>query len=252
MIASFTRFMLVLQLVGIAGLALLQIKLQWVSSAVVALCIGAMLVTLPRSLIIWNNFFLSGAFRQPDQAGKPIGLIGKTMLFLQEFYWSSLCWLWTMPFKAFTSRTLAQSAAMPVLLIHGYGANSGFWHHTSARFMREGISHMAIELEPLLVSIDDYAGIIHGGIEKLCSVHRSEKVILLAHSMGGLAARAYVRKFGTERVARIITLGTPHYGSKLASYAIGINAMQMRWTAETAAPGWLTNLEKRNQTLPGN
>jgi pimeloyl-ACP methyl ester carboxylesterase len=41
--------------------------------------------------------------------------------------------------------------------------------------------------------------------------------ILVAHSMGGLVARAYVAKGG--EIAKLVTLGTPHLGSPLAKLA---------------------------------
>jgi len=38
------------------------------------------------------------------------------------------------------------------------------------------------------------------------------KVDLVAHSFGGLVARAYLQKHGTDRVDRLVTFGTPHKG----------------------------------------
>ncbi|MBS3169174.1 alpha/beta fold hydrolase [Candidatus Woesearchaeota archaeon] len=38
------------------------------------------------------------------------------------------------------------------------------------------------------------------------------KVILVAHSMGGLVARRYMQIFGAGNVARLVTIGTPHQG----------------------------------------
>ncbi len=46
--------------------------------------------------------------------------------------------------------------------------------------------------------------------------------------MGGLAARAYLRNHGTDRTAKLIMLGTPHFGSTLANFAMGVNATQMK------------------------
>jgi pimeloyl-ACP methyl ester carboxylesterase len=39
-----------------------------------------------------------------------------------------------------------------------------------------------------------------------------QKVDLIAHSHGGLVARAYLQKFGSDRVEKLITLGVPHTG----------------------------------------
>ncbi len=40
-----------------------------------------------------------------------------------------------------------------------------------------------------------------------------KKVIIIAHSMGGLASREYLRKYGNEDVDKLITLGTPNHGT---------------------------------------
>ena len=67
--------------------------------------------------------------------------------------------------------------------------------------------------------------------------------MIVAHSMGGLVARAYLRRHGGAQVARVITLGTPHHGTALANLAPGSNARQMSrpggqpnaWLAQLAA-----------------
>jgi hypothetical protein len=46
--------------------------------------------------------------------------------------------------------------------------------------------------------------------------------------MGGLVARAWMRVHGSARVARVITLGSPHHGTALARVGPGANAAQMR------------------------
>lgn len=45
----------------------------------------------------------------------------------------------------------------------------------------------------------------------------SDKVILVGHSMGGLAARAYVQYYQPDDVAGIVTINTPHLGSYLGN-----------------------------------
>jgi triacylglycerol esterase/lipase EstA (alpha/beta hydrolase family) len=39
------------------------------------------------------------------------------------------------------------------------------------------------------------------------------QVALVCHSMGGLVARAYLRAYGDEAVACVVTLGSPHRGT---------------------------------------
>ena len=72
---------------------------------------------------------------------------------------------------------------------------------------------------------------------------KETKFIIVAHSMGGLVARAYLRRHGGSKVARLITLGTGHHGSVLACLGIGRNARQM----EPGSP-WLESLAR--ETLP--
>jgi hypothetical protein len=44
----------------------------------------------------------------------------------------------------------------------------------------------------------------------------------------------------------VITLATPHYGTALANYGIGINSAQMRWTNDdgVGANAWLRQLDR--------
>ncbi len=54
----------------------------------------------------------------------------------------------------------------------------------------------------------------------------AEKVVILAHSMGGLAARAYIQTTGASFVDRLITIGTPHAGTILADAVSDPNVVQ--------------------------
>jgi hypothetical protein len=42
-----------------------------------------------------------------------------------------------------------------------------------------------------------------------------KKVILVGHSMGGLAAREYIQTYSQNNVAKIVTIGTPHRGADI-------------------------------------
>lgn len=245
MIANFIRIMLALQIIIIAGLTSVLMKLGWINQPVLAFAASALLLTLPRAAIVFNNFFLSNALNQPLQNGMRPGLLACARLLLSEFYASTLCWYWLLPFATFNSRLQPHDSGLPVLLIHGYGANSGFWRYCSKRLTHAGISHQAIELEPVLASIDDYAVLIDTAVKALCKASGKVQVIMLAHSMGGLAARAYLRDHGTDRTAKLIMLGTPHFGSTLANFAMGANATQMKrelLSESGTAANWLHTL----------
>ncbi|MGK5080394.1 esterase/lipase family protein [Janthinobacterium sp. HLX7-2] len=130
---------------------------------------------------------------------------------------------------------------LPVLLIHGYVCNRGYWTQLSGQLAQAGIAHDAVDLEPIGAGIDAYVPQVAQAIEGLCARTGSERVIIVAHSMGGLVARAWLRRHGAACVARIITVGTPHQGTALANLAAGTNARQMR-RINDAPSGWLAQL----------
>ena len=227
MIARLTRFMILLQLMMLAGLSTLMLSLGWVESFAISLLCAAVILTLMRAAIIFNNFFLSGALRQPMSNGRPAPLMPASTRLLQELWYSMVCWFQLFPLARPFQINFAEDTLPPVLLLHGYGANSGFWRPLSKRLSVTGISDAAIDLEPLLGSIDDYAELIETSVQQLCRNNGAETIVIVGHSMGGLAARAWVRRYGTARLASIITLGTPHFGSTLAGYGMGKNAREM-------------------------
>jgi len=63
-------------------------------------------------------------------------------------------------------------------------------------------------------------------IDAIKSVTHADKVILVGHSMGGLAAREYIRQFGGDDVAKLVTIGTPHLGSTAAEISNDVNIIK--------------------------
>jgi len=49
-----------------------------------------------------------------------------------------------------------------------------------------------------------------------------DTIYIIAHSMGGIVARAYVKWYKpSSKVVKVITLGTPHHGTPLTNFAFG-------------------------------
>lgn len=69
-------------------------------------------------------------------------------------------------------------------------------------------------------SIDTYAIRLQEIIDVLLERTGSDRVVIVAHSMGGLVARRYLRIFGEGRVAGLLMVGTPNHGveSSVASF----------------------------------
>ena len=93
-------------------------------------------------------------------------------------------------------------------------------------------------MEPPLARIDEYVDQLAARVKEICDGTSHQRVVLVCHSMGGLVARAWIaRRGGAARVAKLITLGSPHHGTELARFGVGHNVRQMRYGNE-----WLSTL----------
>ncbi|MGO8798107.1 MAG: lipase family alpha/beta hydrolase [Roseiarcus sp.] len=126
---------------------------------------------------------------------------------------------------------------IPILLVHGYLCNRGLWWWLRRRLRARRLAVATINLEPPLAGLDQLAAQLGARIEALLAETGAEKVVLVTHSMGGLAARAYLQQRGAARVARLVTLAAPHHGTKVARLGCGRNACEMRLDSE-----WLGRL----------
>ncbi len=73
-----------------------------------------------------------------------------------------------------------------------------------------------MSLEPLFDEIDAQADRLLGPLEAAWRAGGGRPVAIVAHSMGGLVARALLARVPPGRLAAIVTLGTPHHGTRLA------------------------------------
>lgn len=247
MVVRITRILLVLQLLIAGAIAWGLMKAFPINSPIIAMLLATGVVLLVRMQITANNFFLSWFCRSETPQIHRINWRQACKLFLQEYKSTMLSSSFTMPFRTFEKRMATNPSALPVLLIHGYGCNSGYWHAMSKALVQAQITHYAIDMEPLMGGIDDYVPQIHLAVETICEETGNDKVIIVAHSMGGLATRAYLRDHGIGRIARAITLGTPHRGTGIAQYGAGLNCRQMHWAADTeegVSSTWIRQLEQ--------
>jgi triacylglycerol lipase len=124
-----------------------------------------------------------------------------------------------------------------LVLVHGFVCNRGFWNPWMRELRRLGVPYIAVNLEPVFGSIDQYSPAIESAVAQM-EVATSTTVVLVGHSMGGLAIRAWLAQSDADsRVRRIITIGSPHHGTWLARFGHTANGRQMRLDSR-----WLTQL----------
>ena len=240
MIARALRWLMLLQVLAVLGLAWLLWQ-AGVSQALPALLLGVFGVLLVRALIVARNFWHSRRFAGAT-APQQLGAAAAARLFVGELGANLRTSSWGMLRPRLSVAARPGRGMLPVLLIHGYVCNRGFWAPLSRQLAQAGVVHGAVDLEPLNAGIDDVLPLVERAIAELLALAGGEQVVIVAHSMGGLVARAYLRRHGSAQVARVITLGTPHHGTALANLALGSNARQM------SRPGgqpnaWLAQLD---------
>jgi triacylglycerol esterase/lipase EstA (alpha/beta hydrolase family) len=117
----------------------------------------------------------------------------------------------------------------PIILVHGYFSSRGYFRELLRFLDAQGIGPVFAPRFPgAFATIEEFADVLDAEIERIARGTGREQVILVCHSMGGLAARCYLARKGAARVAKLITIASPHAGTGLAPYGLGANAPQMR------------------------
>jgi predicted alpha/beta hydrolase family esterase len=133
----------------------------------------------------------------------------------------------------FPERPVVRDASRPtVLLIHGYMCNRATWRHWLMNGIPSHWNIATVNLEPVFGVVEHYAEAVDDAVERLRDATGAERITLVCHSMGGLAARSYLRRHGHHAVQRVATINTPHHGTVFATLGHGPNARQMRNACE--------------------
>jgi triacylglycerol lipase len=162
---------------------------------------------------------------------------------LAEWRAAALVFTWWQPFRhrAIANNLQATPGKRGMVLVHGFFCNRAFWMPWMRYLQQQGRVFAAVDLEPAYGSIDEYAQVIERAV---AAVEKATGLppVLVGHSMGGLAIRAWAAQMGEQsmaRVHRIFTLGTPHHGTAIAAASHTENGAQMRqnnaWLAENAS-----------------
>lgn len=156
------------------------------------------------------------------------GLGAVVALWLEETRVSLAVFGWRQPFRAdFPEPPLSHDPQRPAaLLVHGYVCNRAVWRPFLRRATAD-VQWATVNLEPVFADIDAYADRIAVAVERLCRATGRERVALVAHSMGGVAVRGYLRRHGSDRIERAITIASPHHGTVFGRLGLGRNARQM-------------------------
>lgn len=248
MLARWFRAAQLLELIAcLAAGAWLQASHGWnaiqVAAGVLAWFAGV------RFVLVCLSSLLGWIFRSPRPAEQRIGLAGTLGLVFGEWRALLALNLVNLPWERFVLRPDPEPRpvnGVPVILVHGYFANRGYFRTLVRHLEALGVGPLFVpNFRSWLAPIELFEEQLHAEVERIVAGTGQPRVVLVAHSMGGLAARAYLARHGAARVARLITIASPHHGTALARLGVGTSGRQME-----QGSAFLAALEAR-ESAPG-
>ncbi|MGW1589442.1 alpha/beta fold hydrolase [Streptomyces sp. NPDC002386] len=109
----------------------------------------------------------------------------------------------------------------PVVLLHGFIDNRSVFVLLRRSLARSGRQRVeSLNYSPLTCDIRIAAELLGRHVEEICERTGSTQVDIVGHSLGGLIARYYTQCLGGDlRVRTLVTLGTPHSGTRAVPLA---------------------------------
>ncbi|HEY1392765.1 MAG TPA: alpha/beta fold hydrolase [Methylibium sp.] len=194
---------------------------------------GALLIVFNYALVLGCEFLIS-AFLNRTEPVPRASFAQQLRAWLREVQTAPRVFCWRQPFHehAVPDQPQGRSGQRGIVFIHGFVCNRALWTPWMKRLRALGQPYVAVSLEPVFGSIDDYVPQIEAAVRRI-EAGTGAPPVLVCHSMGGLAARAWLGANaaaggGDARVTRVITIGTPHHGTWLARWGRTTNTKQMR------------------------
>jgi triacylglycerol lipase len=111
-----------------------------------------------------------------------------------------------------------EAAGTPILLVHGVVDNRSIFTLLRRSLTRRGFGRVwTMNYRIWTTDLRAAARQLAESVETICEQTGYERIHVVGHSMGGLIARYYVQRLGGDaRVHTLVTLGTPHQGTRAA------------------------------------
>jgi triacylglycerol lipase len=205
---------------------------------------GFALIAFFYSLVLAVEFIALRFFGGGDPAPRPT-TAELLRAWLSETLAAPRVFCWRQPFRwreipDHLEPSASTSPKRGVVFIHGFVCNRGFWNPWMNELRDRGHCFAAVNLEPIFGSIDAYVPIVEAAVDRVTRATGLPPV-LVCHSMGGLAARAWLCAMKADtRVHRVVTIGSPHHGTWLARFSHLTNGRQMQRQGE-----WLRCLHEQ-------
>jgi triacylglycerol esterase/lipase EstA (alpha/beta hydrolase family) len=141
------------------------------------------------------------------------------------------------------------SAQDPILFVHGYTETASVWNTMVGRFEKDGYPKSYLSAYSYNTSqsnVTDAEKEVKPRVETLLKNTGATKVDIIAHSMGSLNTRYYIKNLGGDlKVDDWVSLGGPNHGTDFANWCSSASCVEMR-----IGSTFLNNLNATDET-PG-
>jgi triacylglycerol lipase len=135
-----------------------------------------------------------------------------------------------------TGAALSPAGALaldPILFVHGWSGSASNWNTMIGRFEKDGYSKSSLRAYSYNTSQSnktDAETIVKSEVEKLKKETGASKVDIVAHSMGSLNSRWYIKfvSGGEANVDDWVSLGGPNHGTETANFCFSTSCVEMR------------------------
>jgi triacylglycerol lipase len=136
----------------------------------------------------------------------------------------------------FTGAALTPAASLavdPILFVHGWSRSASDWNTMIGRFEKDGWSKKQLRAYSYNTSTSNKTTAettVKAEVEKLKSETGASKVDVVAHSMGSLNTRWYIKFVagGEANVDEWVSLGGPNHGTDTANFCPSTACVEMR------------------------
>lgn len=133
-----------------------------------------------------------------------------------------------------------RAAKYPIVLVHGFTGSLTLWNFVDVpeALTADGHRVFPLALHPFGTP-DTNAALIKTQVDDILRKTGAAKVNLVAHSKGGLDARAYIANFKAgDKVASLTTISTPNHGTAVADGALKVLPGGADGALETISKIW--------------